>query len=586
MPLPSRFCLPLATAALAIAATAFTPATAGAAVDGAAVRAYTDHVASAWSVHQQADGTIRDPLQPSSRGISYGTVMLGDAMLGAAAGGGDAAVGDRAASLIRASMVLGAPADPFNLLAIAALARRGDTEYGSVESWHAMRADLRAWAGQIARYPWQGSDGHCFTTPGCYSNFQLVWSAGAAELLGAGVDGAPGSLAADRPRVEQEIRTTVNDLAVHAAGRTARGVGAPARVLSDPPQNPLAYHLFSTYMLERVHSALPSVFGPAGLKLRAEAGRYALALMAPDGDLAYAGRSDQESWVLAAAAALGARRAAEGGPDAPRWRSFADRALERLWREHSVLADGTIPIVPGLRARWEDGMLDSYAQMAQYNGLTVWLLADAAAHWPAVDAPRAPLPADRNLLVDDLGGTGLVWGRHGDVWWAVSGRRTAPGPRYDQGVVAVKSLAHGKPLDLVAARPREGRPTGAWLLETPKGRARFVARKASGSGARATLAGDWRLKSGRTWRRASWTISSRKGGMVAATALRRHERLGAAVWAHPGDRSPLTATGSASTGRCRASASGTACPYVTRWSKPGRAALELAPLKRVAPPSV
>ena len=126
-------------------------------------------------------------------------------------------------------------------------------------------------------------------------------------------------------------------------------------------------------------------------------------------------------------------------------------------------------------------MLDPYAQMAQYNGLTLWLLDDAAAHWPAASAPRAPLPADGELLVSDLGGTGLVWGRHGDVWWAVSGRRTAADPRYQQGVVAVKAIAAGGARDLLAARPRDGRPSSAWLLTARSRQARFVARSVSGT---------------------------------------------------------------------------------------------------------
>ena len=377
--------------------------------------------------------------------------------------------------------------------------------------------------------------------------------------------------------MQPEISTTINDLAVHAAGPPVRVEGGTARVLSDPPDNPLAYHLFSAYMLERVHDALPAAFGPSALQLRAEAGRYALALMAPDGDLAYAGRSDQESWVLAAAAALGARRAAEAGPDAAQWRTFADRALDRLWREHSLLGDGTIPIVPGLRFTWNASMLDAYAQMAQYNGLTVWLLADAAAHWPAADAPRAPLPADRPMLVDDLRGTGLVWGRVRDLWWAVSGRRSGAGARYDQGIVAVKPITRSGPVDVVAARPRSGHPSGAWTLKTPRGRARFIARTVSGRAARATLRGTWHLQSGRTWRPATWTITARVG------QARRHNRPAAARAPRRGgvdderraedlrprrDRCPERAR--------TPSASGLACPHVTAWHRRGRAILQVA----------
>jgi hypothetical protein len=574
MPVRSRLRRSLRAAwLLAAAATALAPGAADAAVDPGAVRAYAHSAAAAWTVHQQADGELRDPLQPASRGISYGTVMLADTMLSAAAGRGDEALAGAAGSLIRVSISHGVPRDPFNLLAAGALMHKGDAAFGTLASWSGLGGELRDWARSISAYPWQGSDGHCFTTPGCYSNWQLVWSAGAADLLRAGLDGVPGSLAADSARVQQEIRTTINRLAVDAAGPPVRVPGGTGRVLSDPPQNPLAYHIFSTYMLERVHGALPATFEPAALRLRAEAGRFAIAQMAPDGDLAYAGRSDEESWVLAAAAALGARRAAEGGPDAPRWRTFADRALARLWREHPLLRDGTIPIVPGLHSRWEAGMLDPYAQMAQYNGLTLWLLDDAAAHWPGADAPRAPLPADRELLVSDLGGTGLVWGRHGGMWWAVSGRRTAADPRYQQGVVAVKAITPTGTRDLLAARPRDGRPSSAWLLTARSREARFVARSVSGTSRRATLQGDWRLQSGRTLRRASWTISAGGGRLVATTAVRRRERLTAAVWTRSGARALGRGGGAV---RCRMSASDFACPSLTAWHGPRRAALAIA----------
>ena len=193
----------------------------------------------------------------------------------------------------------------------------------------------------------------------------------------AGLDGSPGSLAADPERVQQEISTTINDFAVHAAGPLVRVPAARRACSPILPRTRSPTTSSRPTCSSAVHGALPAAFGPAALRLRAQAGRFALAQMAPDGDLAYAGRSDEESWVLAAAAALGARRAEEAGPDAPRWRTFADRALARLWREHPLLADGTIPIVPGLHRRWEDGMLDPYAQMAQYNGLTLWLLDDA-----------------------------------------------------------------------------------------------------------------------------------------------------------------------------------------------------------------
>ena len=89
-------------------------------------------------------------------------------------------------------------------------------------------------------------------------------------------------------------------------------------MFSDPGSQPLAYHLFSTVLLEHVYQADPGVFDAASLAIREQAGNFALSLMAPDGQLTHSGRSAEQSWVLGAAADLGALRAGEGGPRPPR----------------------------------------------------------------------------------------------------------------------------------------------------------------------------------------------------------------------------------------------------------------------------
>ena len=191
--------------------------------------------------------------------------------------------------------------------------------------------------------------------------------------------------------------------------RTPYGTG---RVLSDPGRQPNAYHVFSALLLEHIFETDPGVFSAAGLAAREQAGRYALALMAPDGQLTHSGRSMEQSWVLAAAADLGAMRAAQGGPDATLWRAFADRALNRLVRVHGTFADGTTPVVPGLRERPDHSIADHYSSMSQYNGLSLYLIEHAAAHWP--DTAAGTSVAGEGLTADlTAGGSGLVWGHAG-----------------------------------------------------------------------------------------------------------------------------------------------------------------------------
>ena len=139
-------------------------------------------------------------------------------------------------------------------------------------------------------------------------------------------------------------------------------------MLSDPGSQPLAYHLFSTILLEQIFRADPSVFDPASLAVREQAGNFALSLMAPDGQLTHSGRSAEQSWVLAAAADLGALRAREGGPLASAWRAFAERAMTRLTSLHGTFADGTIPVVPGLLDLPEPWRVVKHAETALHAG--------------------------------------------------------------------------------------------------------------------------------------------------------------------------------------------------------------------------
>ena len=285
--------------------------------------------------------------------------------------------------------------------------------------------------------------GHGFADPAVYDNWRLVWAAAAIRIAVSGLVGEPGSIA-ERPGAAPR-RGRPDRLRARAANagppvRTPYGSG---RVLSDPGRQPHAYHVFSALLLEHIFETDPSVFSAAALAVREQAGRYALALMAPDGQLTHSGRSMEQSWVLAAAADLGAMRASLGGPDAAVWRAFAERALNRLVRVHGTFADGTTPVVPGLRERPTSGIADHYSSMSQYDGALP--LPDRARRRAlARGHRRRARGGPGEALTADLaaGGSGLVWGHAGNVWWAIQGRRTAGDDgRYSQGIVSVKVRA-------------------------------------------------------------------------------------------------------------------------------------------------
>ncbi len=416
------------------------------------------------------------------------------------------------------------------MLGATTLLRDGQAGRLPPTAWARIEQPLSEWIGRIAPFRRR-----VFRSIAGYDNWRLVFAAGAAELAQSGLRGAAGGIAADPAALRAEVRRIVSRLMPRNAGPRVRvrGVGL-ARALSDPPWQPPAYHLFSTLLLERVYQSAPEAFSATAARIRREAGRYALALMAPDGALTPAGRSAEQSWVLAAAVDLGAMRASDGGRDAPTWRAFAERAMDRLARVHGQLDDGTIPVVPGLWQRWDPAIMDGYASMTQYNGLTLSLLQDAADRWPG-GAPVGQIPADRaGHLVADLGGARLAWGRAERVWWALATRRTQRDGRYQQGLAALKVADGAGWRDLLATRPQRGGITSGWLLRTRRGTARLVLAHARGDGGRVRLWGAWRLADGRRWRPAHWELRTRGTTTTIVTErLRRGETLTAAVWTTP-----------------------------------------------------
>ena len=313
--------------------------------------------------------------------------------------------------------------------------------------------------------------------------------------------------------------------------RTPYGSG---RALSDRPDQPLAYHVFSAVLLERIYQSDPEVFGPAALAVREQMGNYALALMAPDGDLTPSGRSIQQSWVLGAAADLGAMRAGQGGPSAGRWRAFAERAVERLVRVHGTFADGTIPTLPGFMVTSDPAIADHYNSMSQYNGLTLFFLParrrPVARPCRACAAGRRPRPADGGPRQRRAA---LAWGRAGNVWWAIQGRNTRPDSRATQGIVALKVRTPAGWRDRLASRPLKSTPRTDFLLRTRSGaQARLELTSASGSGRRAVLTGRWVTATGRIHRTARWDVRVRGSHLIVTTEpMRSGERLSAALWA-------------------------------------------------------
>jgi hypothetical protein len=181
-------------------------------------------------------------------------------------------------------------------------------------------------------------------------------------------------------------------------------------------------------------------------------------LAAPDGDLAYWGRSQEQSWALA----LTAAGAGVLGPG--RAERLRGRTARRIEREHGFGPFG-VWIVPALRTDPAAGRaaMDDYAANGVYNGLTLvgaeWTLAGLPGGERRVPAPTAPLGADADgAWRVGRGAAGFAVARHGDVWFAVRMRAGTGGhrgdPRYAFGLMAAKRRSGGRWRDLVPAAPR------------------------------------------------------------------------------------------------------------------------------------
>lgn len=543
-------------------------------LDAGPLDAFIAGVARAWEPYTTPDGRVEDPLDPADTGDNYGVILLADVMLKVAHRTGDSTLEATGERIVASALTLPVPNDPFNLLAIAAAIHDGEQGDFSAAAWSEIAEPLEQRAGQIG----PPTEATCLLELPCYDNWRLVWSAGAALLLADKVPGAPGSLAGDGIPAAAQIKTDLA-LALEHAGPPLRTnpVGGPARELSDPGAEPPAYELFSTFMLELIGEFDPSAVTHRVAALRRQSDRYALEMMAPDGQLSLSGRSLDQSWVQAAAAALGARRAALEPGAAGSWRSFAERAVSYLLAAYPLRADGLLPIVPGLSVEWNPSIMDGYAALNQYEGLTLWLLSDALDQWPRPEAAAEALPGDSTELVaNDLGSSGLVWGRSGSVWWQLSGHSTSSDPRSAQGLVAVKLEHNGRWRDLLALRPRQRGLSSVWTL-TPAhgGTAAASFAGAHGRGRRVVLRGDYRRPNGRLVARTTWTLVTTPSGVRLAMKMPAKATLHTTLWL-PGVGTRLSAPGASFTrGTCTVTASGRACPVTISWHTVRIAVLEV-----------
>jgi hypothetical protein len=236
--------------------------------------------------------------------------------------------------------------------------------------------------------------------------------------------------------------------------------GVTTALLSDMPDAPLAYHALSTAMYAHATELAGLRDNATVRRTLAWAVNASWVLAAPDGDLAYWGRSHQQGWALAATAyAADVARRTVLGPSADRYRSLVTRSLERLDLEHPRTADGML-IVPAMRdgVKEAEPGVDGNAGMPSSGGLALVFL-----EW-LLDTPPEPAAAPAALLSDDdvvarLGREEAHFAvvRRGARWYAVRRSESddhAGDFRFDFGLIALKVRRDGRWRDLVRQRPK------------------------------------------------------------------------------------------------------------------------------------
>jgi hypothetical protein len=482
-----------------------------------------ERLAEPWLALQQPDGSFPDSIRPGTHdwgrygdaGLGYGLMLAGlrthrpDWVEAGARAQAHAAGRATDRSSAFETMLI---ASGYNLLRLRAPA---------TPTFVAQRALWQNYL--IAVKPLFNARGDA---PRLSSNKYLVEAVAFLELAHSGLrstlPGAVLSVPGDARRralytLNRLVPRRIDSLIGHAAGRRLTS-------LSDPGSQPLAYHSLSAGMLARaIELAGPAASRPARRALGIAA-RTIWAYQAPDGDLAYFGRSQDQSWALALAALAAARAAPSTcGADGHNLAAVADRSLRRLGARYPVRPDG-MAIVPSANGPATVPALDNYASQVVYNGLTLTALewAARAAHRLRGCSPGRLLSDRRSAAVLPFELAQFATVRRGRVWMAVKRRSQGGDGRYAFGIRALKLRRPGRGwVDLLPTAPAVGGAFGPLLalrsgaLALPRGQEIEVRRGAI------VVRGGW-MHGGRWARRkvAFRFVPTRRGARVVVATHR------------------------------------------------------------------
>jgi hypothetical protein len=418
---------------------------------GTQISALITSTTNEWALHQTPEGWLIDPVLGRATS-SYGLAMTGQSMVALGVSENDAALVEDG---LRAELAEVAQPDGggFELLALSEAFAWNDQHLASMPAWVAARGTIASFITSHA--PLVSDAGPCYTDDRCYDNLKLVAAIAELSLLQTGLpDPTLGSPAAIRAKALALLAQAAKN-----AGSDAQRVGdSPfhnAGILSDPGRDPLAYHALSTLMLGQAVQSLGASAPAAVIAAFSRCARALIALMAPDGDVAYIGRGQGQVWTVAASidalsiAALMTHSATWKG----RYLAGAALELSRLHRLYPPRGWG-LPLVPRL-AGDEAGQapnvqapsqtpnylgIDGYANTVQYNGLSLWALSEAAHLLSLIPSTvYQALPSTEKGAFLDPSHTRFATVTNGNLWYAVHGADSDHADaRYGFGLISVE----------------------------------------------------------------------------------------------------------------------------------------------------
>ncbi len=507
---------------------------------GAQVSTLANGIAMQWSGHELAGGSLIDPVIGPLKG-DYGDAMTGQAMVVAGIAADDETLISRG---VAAELADAAHPDNggFELLGLSGAYSLNQRELANDPAWVAAR-------GRIARFlrrhkPSISDLERCYASPHCYTNLKLVSAVADISLLETGLrSGVKGALLANRSGLRARVLALLA-MAAANAGRDAYRAGASRLtglgILSDPSENPLAYHALSTVMLGRAILLLGPA-APASIRdAFARTAKALVALLAPDGAETYIGRGQAQVWT--AGVTIDALAIAAELTSDPTWRgrylTSAATTLTRLETLYPASGWG-LPLVPRFAGSGDPRSyagIDPYANTVEYNGLALWALDDAArALANAAPAPPEPLPSTTNGTFIDPSHTQFAAVTQGELWFAVHALDSnLSDPRYGFGLLAAELDGPNGWESVMPAPPLTSRPVvGSVALRAKGGPLHPVGRhiRAGANGA-VTIKGGWELPGDRNLidRGTIWTFTPHDSAVTLRTTAAAGSAYELQVW--------------------------------------------------------